>query len=127
MSGAFDDWMKTVQAGAERDLSAYLPAAGAMPTRLHEAMRYALLGGGKRVRPLLVFAAGALFDADAAVHRLQGPGGALVAAIESAFPGTTGANGVDRAALGQRVLADPAALARLEAILGVVEAHLDVC
>ena len=65
MSGAFDDWMKTVQAGAERDLSAYLPAAGAMPTRLHEAMRYALLGGGKRVRPLLVFAAGALFDADA--------------------------------------------------------------
>ncbi|HEX8403215.1 MAG TPA: farnesyl diphosphate synthase [Duganella sp.] len=66
MNGAFDDWMKTVQAGAESDLSAYLPAATAVPVKLHEAMRYALLGGGKRVRPLLVYAAGALFDADAA-------------------------------------------------------------
>ena len=66
MSGAFDDWMKTVQAGSENDLSAFLPAAGAVPAKLHEAMRYALLGGGKRVRPLLVYAAGALFDADAA-------------------------------------------------------------
>ncbi|HEX7987372.1 MAG TPA: farnesyl diphosphate synthase [Duganella sp.] len=66
MSGAFDDWMKTVQAGSESDLSAYLPAATAVPAKLHEAMRYALLGGGKRVRPLLVYAAGALFDADPA-------------------------------------------------------------
>jgi farnesyl diphosphate synthase len=66
MSGAFDDWMKTVQAGAETDLSAFLPAATAVPSKLHAAMRYALLGGGKRVRPLLVYAAGALFDADAA-------------------------------------------------------------
>ncbi len=67
MSGAFDDWMKSVQAGSERDLSGYLPAADVVPTKLHEAMRYALLGGGKRVRPLLVYAAGALFGADAAV------------------------------------------------------------
>ncbi len=37
-----------------------------MPHKLHEAMRYTLLGGGKRVRPLLVYAAGALFDADPA-------------------------------------------------------------
>jgi farnesyl diphosphate synthase len=70
MSGAFDDWMKTVQAGAENDLSAYLPTplpgAGALPAKLHEAMRYALLGGGKRVRPLLVYAAGALSGASAA-------------------------------------------------------------
>ena len=58
-----------------------------------------------------------VFDADAAVHRLQGPNGALVNAIKAAFPGTTGANGVDRAALGARVLSDPAALARLEAIV----------
>ena len=58
-----------------------------------------------------------VFDADAAVHRLQGPGGALVAAIEAAFPGTTGADGVDRAALGAAVFGDPAALARLEAIV----------
>ena len=58
-----------------------------------------------------------VFDADAAVHRLQGEGGALVSAIEAAFPGTTGAGGVDRAALGGRVLGDRAALARLEAIV----------
>jgi len=67
MSAAFDDWMKTVQAGSEHDLSGFLPAATATPTKLHAAMRYALLGGGKRVRPLLVYAAGALFDADAAI------------------------------------------------------------
>ena len=45
-----------------------------------------------------------VFDADAAVHRLQGPDGALVAAIEAAFPGTTGAGGVDRTALAEAVL-----------------------
>ncbi|MPQ57371.1 polyprenyl synthetase family protein [Duganella sp. FT27W] len=67
MTAAFDDWMKTVQAGSEHDLSGFLPAATATPTKLHAAMRYALLGGGKRVRPLLVYAAGALFDADAAI------------------------------------------------------------
>lgn len=63
-----------------------------------------------------------LFDADAAVHRLQGPGGALVAAIEAAFPGTTGAAGVDRQALGRAVFGDAAALARLEAIVHPVVA-----
>jgi len=67
MTPAFDDWMKTVQVGSENDLSGFLPAATTVPVKLHEAMRYALLGGGKRVRPLLVYAAGALFDADAAV------------------------------------------------------------
>jgi len=65
MSASFNDWMKTIQAGMEADMSAYLPAADAVPTKLHEAMRYALLGGGKRVRPLLVYAAGALSGADA--------------------------------------------------------------
>lgn len=58
-----------------------------------------------------------VFDADAAVHALQGPGGALVPAIESAFPGTTGPGGVDRVALGVQVFGDDAALARLEAIV----------
>jgi dephospho-CoA kinase len=58
-----------------------------------------------------------VFDADAEVRRLQGPGGALLPAIERAFPGTTGAQGVDRAALGAKVFGDPAALARLEAIV----------
>jgi dephospho-CoA kinase len=58
-----------------------------------------------------------VFDADAAVRRLQGPGGALVDAIEVQFPGTTGAAGVDRAKLGERVFGDAAALARLEALV----------
>ncbi|GGB90598.1 polyprenyl synthetase family protein [Pseudoduganella buxea] len=67
MNGAFQDWMKSIQAGMETDMSAYMPAAGVVPAKLHEAMRYALLGGGKRVRPLLVHAAGALTGADAGV------------------------------------------------------------
>ena len=58
-----------------------------------------------------------VFDADATVHRLQGPGGRLVPVIESAFPGTTGPNGVDRARLGKAVLGDTPALKRLEAIV----------
>jgi dephospho-CoA kinase len=58
-----------------------------------------------------------VFDADAAVHRLQGPGGALLPAIEAAFPGTTGPNGVDRARLGAAVFGDSEALKRLEAIV----------
>ena len=58
-----------------------------------------------------------VFDADAAVHQLQGPGGALVSAIEAAFPGTTGPAGVDRQKLGGLVLGQPAELARLEALV----------
>ncbi len=42
----------------ESVLSEWLPPAHITPRRLHEAMRYAVLGGGKRVRPLLAFAAG---------------------------------------------------------------------
>jgi farnesyl diphosphate synthase len=69
MTAAFGDWMQGVQAGAERDLAELLPPAGTLPRKLHEAMAYALLGGGKRVRPLLVYAAGALFDAPAPALR----------------------------------------------------------
>jgi dephospho-CoA kinase len=58
-----------------------------------------------------------VFDADAAVHRLQGPAGALVDTIESHFPGTTGPGGVDRTSLAERVLGDAAALHRLEALI----------
>jgi dephospho-CoA kinase len=58
-----------------------------------------------------------VFDADAEVRRLQGPGGSLVAAIEREFPGTTGARGVDRVSLAAKVFGDAAALARLEAIV----------
>jgi dephospho-CoA kinase len=58
-----------------------------------------------------------VFDADAEVRAMQGPGGALVPAIEAAFPGSTGPDGVDRDRLGHQVFADKAALARLEAIV----------
>jgi dephospho-CoA kinase len=56
-------------------------------------------------------------DSDALVHRLIGPGGAAVAAVERAFPGSTRDGAVDRKALGARVFGDRAALARLESIL----------
>lgn len=58
-----------------------------------------------------------VFDADAAVHALQGPGGALLPAIEAAFPGTTGPQGVDRQALGAAVFGDAERLKVLEAIV----------
>lgn len=63
MSGApFGDWSSAVLARTESALDLLLPPAdgvGAL-ARLHEAMRYAVLGGGKRVRPLLAHAAGEL-------------------------------------------------------------------
>lgn len=65
MSGSFHDWMKSTQAEFEISLAQLLPEANTIPARLHQAMRYAALDGGKRVRPLLVFAAGRLFDAPA--------------------------------------------------------------
>lgn len=58
-----------------------------------------------------------VFDADAAVHELQGPGGACVAGIERAFPGTTGPDGVDRQKLGAAVFGDPGKLRLLESIV----------
>ena len=64
-SATFADWMAAVQAHVEKALGAFLPDAQTVPFKLHEAMRYTVLGGGKRVRPLLVFAAGALVGADA--------------------------------------------------------------
>src|SRR5690349_6804406 len=61
--------MGDVRARMEGALARVLPAAHVAPARLHEAMRYAVLGGGKRVRPLLAFAAGEA--ARAAPERLE--------------------------------------------------------
>ncbi|MDP3586257.1 MAG: polyprenyl synthetase family protein [Thiobacillus sp.] len=65
----FAAWMQGCQARMENVLSDWLPPASIAPQRLHEAMRYAVLGGGKRVRPLLAFAAGEVAGAD--VERVQ--------------------------------------------------------
>jgi farnesyl diphosphate synthase len=54
----FEAWMRARQERTEQVLEALLPPPGMSPARLHEAMRYAVLGSGKRVRPLLAFAAG---------------------------------------------------------------------
>jgi len=60
----FQNWMTAVQQRTERALDSLLPGAEIAPQRLHQAMRYATLGGGKRVRPLLCHAAGELAGAD---------------------------------------------------------------
>jgi farnesyl diphosphate synthase len=60
----FQSWSHARLQQVEATLQRVLPAPEVAPQRLHEAMRYAVLGGGKRVRPLLAFAAGELADAD---------------------------------------------------------------
>lgn len=54
----FNIWAKNIQQRTEAALEQHLPAASLNPQRLHQAMRYAVLGGGKRVRALLAHAAG---------------------------------------------------------------------
>jgi dephospho-CoA kinase len=68
-----------------------------------------------------------VFDADAEVRHVQGPGGRALAAIEAAFPGTTHAGGLHREKLGAAVFGDHAQLRRLERILHplVAEAQSD--
>ncbi len=62
----FSAWMSAIQARTEEALARFLPPANTAPARLHEAMRYSVLGGGKRVRPLLCHAAGEICAADPA-------------------------------------------------------------
>ena len=62
-AGAFDAWMQGTTRRIETALGLHLPPPDTRPTRLHEALRYAALGGGKRIRPLLCQAAGALAEA----------------------------------------------------------------
>ncbi len=66
-STAFDLWAKSMADRSENCLAEVLPAITAHPADLHEGMRYAVLGGGKRVRPLLVYATGELSGASLAV------------------------------------------------------------
>lgn len=61
----FNDWMTSTLAEFEIKLADLLPGIATTPMHLHEAMCYAALDGGKRVRPLLVFASGRLFEAPA--------------------------------------------------------------
>jgi dephospho-CoA kinase len=76
------------------------------------------IGMGKSTVASMFAAEGVpVFDADTAVHRLQEPEGRLVAEIEAQFPGTTGLDGVNRGALAERVLGEPEALRRLEALV----------
>lgn len=76
------------------------------------------IGMGKSTVAAMFERAGVpVFDADAEVRRMQGPDGTLVPAIEAAFPGSTGPEGVRREALGAQVFGDPEALARLEEIV----------
>lgn len=52
------------QQRVNKKLETYLPSAQTFPKHLHEAMRYSVLGGGKRVRPLLTYACGEAFGID---------------------------------------------------------------
>ncbi|MEY4952136.1 MAG: hypothetical protein RL299_560 [Pseudomonadota bacterium] len=76
------------------------------------------IGMGKSAVAAMIRGLGVpLFDADAAVHELQGPNGACLVPIERAFPGTTGLAGVDRQKLGAAVFGDPEKLRLLESIV----------
>jgi farnesyl diphosphate synthase len=59
----FNAWAQSIQHRMESVLGVLLPSADIAPQRLHQAMRYAILGGGKRVRALLAHAAGELCGA----------------------------------------------------------------
>lgn len=76
------------------------------------------IGMGKSTVAAMFARAGVpVFDADAVVRKLQGPGGSLVPRIEKRFPGTTRDGAVDRDLLAAHVLSDPDELAALEAIV----------
>lgn len=67
MTFHFESWLQQGSARAETALERVLDSAQVVPQRLHEAMRYAAQGGGKRIRPLLVFAAGELGNSNPAI------------------------------------------------------------
>ncbi len=83
------------------------------------------IGMGKSTTAKMFEAEGVpVYDADAVVHELYGRGGAAAPHVEAAFPGVTHEGAVHRGRLGERVLNDPEALRRLEAIVHpLVGAH----
>lgn len=83
------------------------------------------IGMGKSTTATLFEAEGVpVYDSDAAVHALYAVGGAAVAPVEAAFPGVVVDGAIDRARLSARVVGDPEALAKLEAIVHpLVGAH----
>ena len=64
MSKSFNEWVKGCQQRVEVAAGELLPPTDLEPKILHEAMRYSVIGGGKRVRPLLVYAVSELFGVD---------------------------------------------------------------
>lgn len=83
------------------------------------------IGMGKSTTAAMFAAQGVpVYDSDAAVHALYASGGAAVAPVEAAFPGVVVDGAIDRAALSARVVGDPEALQKLEAIVHpLVGAH----
>jgi dephospho-CoA kinase len=76
------------------------------------------VGMGKSTTAAMFAAAGApVYDADAEVRRLYAAGGGAVGPVEAAFPGVTVDGAIDRGRLGEKVLGDPAALERLNAVV----------
>jgi len=66
-----NEYLQTYKARTERTLDHWLPSASTIPTRLHQAMRYSTLDGGKRIRPALVYATGSALGV--AYKSLDGP------------------------------------------------------
>jgi geranylgeranyl diphosphate synthase type II len=75
MTAGFKDRIPEYSARIEKVLDRWLPPADKIPQRLHEAMRYAVLGGGKRLRPLLIYATGEALGLPPA--QLDGPAAAV--------------------------------------------------
>ncbi len=76
------------------------------------------IGMGKSTTAAMFAAEGVpVYDADAEVHKIYAEGGAAVAPVEAEFPGVVRDGAIDREALSKRVLGDPEALKRLEAIV----------
>ena len=67
MPDTFADRIAAYTQRVEECLDAALPGASTNPARLHEAMRYSVLNGGKRVRPLLIYASGECLGVEAAL------------------------------------------------------------